>query len=212
MDIIRLIIAVVVLKTPTPMPAAEVGIGGLIEINIYGVITEETLSYVERSLSQKGIKQIFVHIDSVGGSAYAGLGIRKLLVESTVPTVCIDEGEASSAAMMIMQSCDVRLMYEDATMLAHGMKVSIDGNVGYSDLKSLLDTLNELNHIAWITMLGRTTIEEDLAVQLFNEGYDIIFDSESAISLGAVDAIIPRINEDEIPTEPVESDPAQVNR
>lgn len=195
MMILRILYVSLIAQAPATMPAAVVKEGGSIELNISGKIDETLQDYVKRSLAQTGIKQVFVHIDSLGGDMDAGVEIATMILNLDVPTVCIDEVKAMSAAMMIMQSCDIRLMRENSIMMAHGVKVMPSGFLGIKQLKEVTKLVGQLNEIAYTMMLGRTIFPKEIALSLFEQDAEIYFDSETAKSMGAVDGIIPELKD-----------------
>lgn len=205
MNIVRVTLAIILLTTPVSADPQQQKLepirDGFIELEVPEEITEDTYKYFyDNIINREGINTIVVNINSRGGSYQAGIQIAKILFAANSVgknVVCVNRGLAASAAMIIFQSCQVRMMNEDAHTLSHGIYFMVNGGVTFKDAIDMADKLSRLNHDAVNLMLGRTSFDPDLAYKLFMEGEKIIFDSKEAIRYGAADIIIPAENQEQ---------------
>ncbi len=91
-------------------------------------------------------KEIWVRIDSGGGSVFGGQELIHGLEAAEAKVVCIVDWKAYSMAFFTLQSsgCDLRLMSRRASLMAHEPSTESGGNAGtLRDDADLLDALNE---------------------------------------------------------------------
>lgn len=132
---------------------------------------------------------VVIDIDSGGGEFDAGFAIVKAIEASTIPIICVVDGEASSMAFYILQSCDTRVMTSRSTLMWHsvslaGMPVNatnIDG------LRQRLDVMNaaSLAHVSKKLKIAPAEVASKI------ERHDWWMASQEALAVGAVDSVIP---------------------
>jgi ATP-dependent Clp protease protease subunit len=91
-------------------------------------------------------KEIWIRINSQGGSVFGGQDLILGLEAAKSTIVCIADWKAYSMAFYTLQSqgCDWRLMSKRATLMAHEPAAGGQGNAGtLRDTADLLDALNE---------------------------------------------------------------------
>ena len=90
--------------------------------------------------------QIYLHINSYGGSVFDALSIIDTIQNCNVPVYSIIEGCAASAATLISVVCNKRYITKNSYMLIHELRSGIWGKYSeieeeYENLTSLMDTL-----------------------------------------------------------------------
>jgi ATP-dependent Clp endopeptidase proteolytic subunit ClpP len=129
---------------------------------------------------------IYLHINSFGGSVFAGLAAVDYIKKSEVPIVSIIDGSAASAATLMSIVAKERYMHENSFMLIHQLSSGLWGK--YEDLKD--DMKN--NDLLMKTIKGlyqeRTKIPKTKLNQILK--HDLWFDAKTCLKYGLVDDII----------------------
>ena len=133
-------------------------------------------------------KPIKLHISTMGGSAWDGLGICELLRNSITPVIGICTSYALSMGFYIFISCDVRYATENAFLLNHE---GLDGDYGHpSKIKDYINFSDRLNErLNKIIIHNSNLTARDLKDTERIENY--IF-ADEAKDMGIVDFIIGR--------------------
>ena len=166
--------------------------------NLYinGEITPETFQHIYYFVTRYneediGIevdkrKPIRLHISTVGGSVWDGLGICNILQNSTTPVVGICSSYAASMGFLIFISCHLRYATENAFFLNHE---GYDGDYGHPskirDYLTFSDKLKErVNRlITRNTKLTARDLKDDERIENY-------FFADEAKDMGVVDYII----------------------
>jgi ATP-dependent Clp protease protease subunit len=112
-------------------------------IFIDDVITPDTLSQVKRALAEfSGKEKIVLHIQSPGGSVYAGYNIYHALKASKKPIRTIIEGEAQSMATFIALAGDEIEICNPSVFMIHNPHNEVQGTAdqfeqGASELRNI---------------------------------------------------------------------------
>ena len=91
-------------------------------------------------------EEIWVRIDSLGGSVFGGQELIRGMEIAKSNVVCVVDWKAYSMAFYVLQSrgCDFRLMTKRSSLMAHEPSTESGGNAGsLRDDADLLDALNE---------------------------------------------------------------------
>lgn len=128
---------------------------------------------------------IWLHIQSGGGSLFAGMAAANQLEQIQTPVYSIVEGYCASAATVISLACKKRFIMPNAYMLIHQLSSMAWGT--YSQIKDnqrLLDMLMDdlVSFYAQKTKLKPKQLKEILA-------HDTWFDSALALESGLADVI-----------------------
>lgn len=87
-------------------------------------------------------KPLEIHINSYGGSVFAGVAMANLIANHKPPTTAIVDGIAASIASQIFFSADECLMPSNAYLMIHRPFSSVGGNA--DDLRKAADILDTL--------------------------------------------------------------------
>jgi len=85
---------------------------------------------------------IKLHINSYGGSVFAGLSTVDVILNCKTPVHSYIDGSAASAATLISVVADKRFMYQNSHMLIHQLSSSMWGK--FEDFKDEMENLDML--------------------------------------------------------------------
>ena len=129
---------------------------------------------------------IRLHINSYGGSVFAGLSSVDYIASSKVPIHTIVEGCAASAATIMSVVAEKRYMRKNAFMLIHQLSSGMWGK--FEELKDdmknceiLMDTIKEI-------YVEHTTIPKKKLNDILK--HDLWFDADTCLEYGLVDELI----------------------
>lgn len=104
---------------------------------------------------------ITVHINSVGGSLYAGVSIYNRLKELPANVVTINDGLAASAASVIFQAGNPRKVNAGSCLMIHEAAALLIGYFQTKDLKTEMKRLDAHNRTAIAAYAEATGIDSD---------------------------------------------------
>jgi len=142
-----------------------------------------TRAFVYQSEKADSIR---LHINSYGGSVFAGLSAVDYILTSKVPVETIIEGCAASAATLISVVGSKRYMHRNACMLVHQLSGHLWGK--FQDMQD--DMQNSEMLMKKIKNIYRqyTKIPEEKMDEILK--HDIWWDAEQCLEYGLVDEII----------------------
>lgn len=135
------------------------------EINMYGEVVEQhptdwwsgepvpgnfiALDDFLNDLDELGSKDnITIHINSVGGSLYAGLAIYNRLRSISANVITVNDALAASAASIIFQAGNTRKVHAGSNLMIHGAAGFLYGYYQVPDLKDAIKGLESANKTA----------------------------------------------------------------
>lgn len=131
--------------------------------------------------------EIELHINSYGGSVFAGISIYNTLKNSGKKITAYVDGVCASAATFILMAADKIFMPENTQLLVHR-----SSTFGWGNCKDLREIANDLEHLDKTTLLPTykarfTGSEEELLELLDKEEW---LDANKAKEYGFVDEVI----------------------
>ena len=129
---------------------------------------------------------IYLHINSYGGSVFAGFAAVDYIKNSKVQVVSIIDGCAASAATMISVVANKRLMHENSFMLIHQLSSGMWGR--YEELKDDMKNCDLLMEKIKKIYSEHTKIPKRKLNQILKR--DLWFDAEACLKYGLVDESI----------------------
>lgn len=176
-----------------------------VEINMYGNVvsrqpvdiwTGEPLpglyialdSFLKDLDGIKEKKNIKVHINSVGGELSAGLAIMNRLsqLKGKVTTIC--DALAASAAGLILQAGDERLMFPGSQIMLHSASMLLYGYYDSAELSKIINNLESANKTVVDSYAKRTgNTPESIMELLKNETW---MTGQEAIDAGYADGFV----------------------
>lgn len=131
--------------------------------------------------------KIELHINSYGGSVFAGISIYNTLKSSDKKITAYVDGVCASAATFILMAADKILMPENTQLLVH--RASTFGWGNCKDLRAIADDLEHLDHTTLLpTYKARFTGSEEELLELLDK--EEWLDANKAKEHGFVDEVI----------------------
>jgi len=165
------------------------------EIYIYGEITDEKWSdehttpkeILEKINTIKDVRDVYLYINSPGGSVYSGITIYNLLGRLNGKLTVIVDGIAASAASVVAMAGKRVLMSTGSMMMIHEARSVVAGSSG--DMRCAADVLDLCNSTMSDIYVKRTMLEKSKILELMK--LETWFDAESAVANKFADAIEP---------------------
>jgi len=132
------------------------------------------------------IPPIRLHINSYGGSVFAGLSTVDYILNSPVPVHSIVDGCAASAGTLMSVVAEKRYMHKHSFMLIHQLSSGMWGN--YESLKDEMENCDTLMETIRSIYIEHTKIPKKTLNQILKK--DLWFDAEKCLKYGLVDEII----------------------
>lgn len=184
----------------TALPTASGSVTRVIENDIYfyGDITEQNalelnsmLYEVDKKLQVTGIfvdskPTIKLHINSYGGSLFAGLATVDVIRGLRCNVHSYVEGAAASAATIISVSCHKRYIGRYSKMLIH--QLTSDAYGKYNELEDDMENNSHLMETIKAIYKKYTNVPMKKIDEILK--HDLWFDSKKCLKLGLVDYII----------------------
>ena len=138
------------------------------------------------SLQTTALGDIYLHINSYGGSVFAGFSAVDYIRTSQVPVTTIIDGCAASAATMMSVVGEHRMMNEHAFMLIHQLSAGSWGK--YEELKDDMANNDLLMKTIKDIYINHTKIpQKELAKML---KHDLWWNAKTCLKYGLVDEIV----------------------
>jgi ATP-dependent protease ClpP protease subunit len=117
--------------------------GPVADVFIYDEISEfgVTADAFQATLAGVTSKEINLHVHSPGGNVFDGIAIYNALRSHPAHVTARVEGLAASAASVIIQAADRRVMMKHSQMMIHNTRAFID-NVSAADMDDIKDLLH----------------------------------------------------------------------
>lgn len=178
-----------------------------VEVNLYGEVVEsvptdwwtgekvdglyiELASFLKDLDSLKDASSITFHINSVGGDVAAGLSIYNRIRALEAETTTIVDGIAASAASIIAQAGDKRLVSLGTQTMIHGASAGLVGYYNVGDLKKVTDQLDSINESLASIYAERTGKEISEVKRMMNK--TTWMTADDAVENGFADEVVGR--------------------
>lgn len=152
----------------------------------------ETATAVEKAVSA-GASYVFIHINSFGGSVFAGMDligrIDRAKEATGAKTICVVEHRAISMGFVFLQSsaCDMRIARRGSILLDHKASGRIQGTVEEMEEQiAVLRAINRAMSEIICARLGLTYEQHEAMV----DGRDWVMSSYEALAVNAVDRVV----------------------
>lgn len=159
----------------------------MIEVEEFDAQSIETSLNTLESLKKAGFKDVWVRIDSYGGSVDEGMQLIQAIEGYGSPVTCVSDTKAMSMGFFLLQACDQRLMTKRSILMAHEPSMTSRGNV--HELQSEMDYLRLMMEGFIDHCLERMNIsKEEFKKKTENKVWYMGW--EEAMKVGAVDDTI----------------------
>ena len=129
---------------------------------------------------------LYIHINSYGGSVFAGLAAMDYIRTSTVPVCSVVDGCAASAATLMSIVAKERRIHEHSFMLIHQLSSGMWGK--YEELKDEMKNCDVLTKTIKKIYMEHAKIPKNKLNQILK--HDLWFDAKTCLNYGLVDEII----------------------
>lgn len=130
--------------------------------------------------------ELFIHVNSGGGSLYSGLAAMDNIANSHYPVNTIVEGRAASAATLISISGSKRTIRKNSYMLIHQISTGFWGK--FEEMKDEISNMEKFHKTLKNFYETRTKIPPSVLDEILKR--DLYLDSAECLNYGLVDAII----------------------
>lgn len=167
-------------------------------IYFYNEVTEESCLDLNRKivkLNKELLKysieyeieppNIYLHINSFGGSLFAAFSTIDTIINSKVPIISIIEGNAASAATIISMVCHKRYITHNSFMLVHQLATYAFGKSKYEESKDSFMNDTSLMELIYKLYLENTTMNLTNIKKILQR--DIWWNAEKCLKNGLVD-------------------------
>tara|TARA_R110000787_G_scaffold56213_4_gene129334 strand:- start:6809 stop:7489 length:681 start_codon:yes stop_codon:yes gene_type:complete len=127
-----------------------------------------------------------LHINSYGGSVFAGFSAMDYIESSEAPVTTIVEGCAASAATLISVVGHHRQIRKNSFMLIHQLSSGMWGK--YEEMKDAMDNNDQFMRLIKDVYADHTKIPKKKINEILK--HDLWFDAETCLEYGLVDEII----------------------
>lgn len=140
--------------------------------------------------SLEGKSSVTVHINSVGGSFYAGLAIYNRLRTLGASITTINDSLAASAGSIIFMAGDKgkRKAYAGSNLMVHGVMGFLYGYYNVADLKTTINTLKSHDKALVAVYKEATGLDEDTIRAAMSK--DTYMTGQEAVDAGWADEVI----------------------
>jgi ATP-dependent Clp endopeptidase proteolytic subunit ClpP len=160
---------------------------GAEEIFFREEVSEETVAAFLAQFALVQSNTVVIHLDTPGGSVFAGFRMGRAIDESKKEVICVVDGMAASMGLFLLQSCDVRVMTTRSLLMGHEPATVVRGKP--DAIQQDLNLLKKLNFAmaAHISRRTKLSLQEYLEATKNN---DFWMHAGDALALGFVDSII----------------------
>lgn len=130
--------------------------------------------------------KIYLHINSYGGSVFAGLSSVDYIIKSKVPVVSVIDGCAASAATLMSVTATHRQMNKHAYMLIHQLSSGLWGK--YEELKDDMENCDNFMKVIKEIYEEHTQVPKKELDKILK--HDLWWDAEKCLKYGLIDEII----------------------
>mgnify|MGYP003649989075 FL=1 len=137
-------------------------------------------------LQQDLDSNIYLHINSFGGSVFAGLSAVDYIKGSKVPIISVVEGCAASAATLMSVVAHHRIIRRNSFMLIHQLSSGMWGK--YEEMKDAMENNDLFMRIITEVYEEHTKIPKRKLKEILKR--DLWLDAETCLDYGMVDEIV----------------------
>ncbi len=176
-----------------------------VEVNLYGEVVEsvptdwwtgekvdglyiELAGFLNELDNLKDATQITFHINSIGGDVAAGMSIYNRIRALDAETTTIVDGIAASAASVIAQAGDKRIVSLGTQTMIHGASAGMIGYYNVVDLKRITEQLDSTNESIANIYANRSGKEVSEIKRMMNK--ETWMTADEAVENGFADEVV----------------------
>ena len=160
------------------------------QIDIYGEIGEsfwgesKSASDFKKELNNLGeVKNIFININSPGGSVFDGLAMYNILKRHKAKVIVYVDGLAASAASFVAMAADEVIMPENSYLMIHNAWSYAGGDK--NELRKMADTLEQMDETISNIYAEKTGKEKEEILKMMDE--ETWINGKEALEIGFAD-------------------------
>jgi ATP-dependent protease ClpP protease subunit len=165
---------------------SEVSRGKNLTLNMKLKELEDDILHLAYRLDLKNPPEIKLHINSYGGSVFAGFSTVDYITQSKVPVISVIDGCAASAATMMSVVAKHRQINRHAYMLIHQLSSGMWGK--YQEQKDRMESNDRMMKMIIDIYEEHTKIPKKELDKLLK--HDIWWDADTCLKYGLVDEIV----------------------
>jgi len=147
---------------------------------------EDKLIGQAQTLGMENLSPIYLHINSYGGSVFAGMSSVDYILNCGVPVITIVDGCAASAATLMSICGSHRLMNKHAFMLIHQISSAAWGK--FEELKDSMKNNELIMETIKDMYIERTKIPKKKLNEMLK--HDLWWDAKTCLEYGLIDEVI----------------------
>lgn len=164
--------------------------GPIVMLELDGEVNDDTVGpLIEKmkELDAAGQPEIWLKLNSGGGSVSSGLDLITEIESLHAKTTCVADWRTMSMAFSILESCQTRLAVPQALMMLHAPSTQVSGNE--TKVQQDLEVLRALRTIMVSKMVKRMKLtREEIEHHMDTHAYFITVDE--ALRIGAIDKVV----------------------
>ena len=133
---------------------------------------------------------VTIQINSGGGSVVDASDIEAAIETHDGPVTCQVRGFALSAALSILQSCQVREMTNGSVLMAHEVQITSDGGQRTVEANNTLDSMHALNTALANALSKHSHMKPEEILAKIAGGKEWWLTPQEALAAGLVDKVI----------------------
>lgn len=183
------VVAACTIAQPVGEPAPIPVISAPVMLQIAEITPSNVKAYIAKiqELKESGNTNLWLRIDSPGGSVFDGMELVRAIETYGSPVTCVADIKTMSMGFVLLQYCDFRLTTKRTVLMAHGP--SSQGEGKEQDLESTAKFLNVIK----LTMAEQVCKRSKLTKEQFLEkidNKDWFFGWEEAKEDGLIDGTV----------------------
>lgn len=159
---------------------------------LHGEIGAESVAEIKEAvaLGEQHNVEVFVDINSPGGSVFDQIEIVGIMKTSSVPVNTHASGMAASAAAVILAAGDLRTAAPGAFILTHYASAGVSGQLDQGALETLVSDMRAANILLENMMMDFTGhTREFVTTHFYVVGKDIVIEPHTAAKLNLIDFV-----------------------
>lgn len=162
-------------------------------------VIERAVLQIHRMSVQSPKTPITLIINSYGGSLYDSQAVVDAILSTKTPITTIALGKAMSAGFNIFLAGDLRIVYENTTLLCHS------GSQNFYNTVKIADSIDDADFMKRIILrmakyyASRTKVTEADWLQILQSGKDVYFFADEAVEKGIAHELYPTQTEKYLP-------------
>lgn len=159
-------------------------------IYFYSDVNSSTVLQLNKAINDlnepgSGYPEIWIHINSLGGSLYDALAAVDTIRDSPTPIITIVEGVAASAGSLISVAGDKRYIRPNSSVLIHQLSNTFSGKK--DDMEDDLENMKAMEEKMLDIYINNTKLRRSELKKIFKN--ELEYGAQKSLEMGIVDEI-----------------------